>query len=378
MSKLLINENPLMVLPTLAVKIGLNEAILLQQVHYWIDPRINKNYINGKFWVYNTLDKWLSQFPFWSKSTLRRTIKNLEENNLLLSTNRVIKGFDQTKWYSINYDALEQLDLLSDSPVHNEHIEKSKMNKSVTQIEQIDLSRVSSSNMHIDHSQVFKVNRTYNRDTENTTENTTHTNSENNLSDFLQDYEDIINPNNTYKPVHLDKKRRETFTQILKNNFNCDRQKWKEFLELIANSGFLMGKVTSFKVHFDWLTREENIKKVLEGAYSARKEETVENADNVAKSINDNSELFLNSLNGKEKEVYLLLSELLGKGTFVSWLTRTKPYIDYTNNIFSVTCDSKFVKNWIQTNYNNQIQKALENLDVSGFKIRYNLASQES
>jgi len=34
MSNLLIQEVPLMVLPTLATKIGLNEAMFLQQLHY--------------------------------------------------------------------------------------------------------------------------------------------------------------------------------------------------------------------------------------------------------------------------------------------------------------------------------------------------------
>ena len=33
---LLISEPPLQVLPSLAVKIGLNEAIVLQQIHYWL------------------------------------------------------------------------------------------------------------------------------------------------------------------------------------------------------------------------------------------------------------------------------------------------------------------------------------------------------
>ena len=45
MSRLLINENPLQVLPTLAVKIGLNEAMILQQMHYWLNAYHNKNYI---------------------------------------------------------------------------------------------------------------------------------------------------------------------------------------------------------------------------------------------------------------------------------------------------------------------------------------------
>ena len=36
MSKLLINENPIMIQPTLVMKLGINQAIIIQQVHYWL------------------------------------------------------------------------------------------------------------------------------------------------------------------------------------------------------------------------------------------------------------------------------------------------------------------------------------------------------
>lgn len=37
MSKLLVkDEKPIMVMPKLAMKIGLYEAMILQQVHYWL------------------------------------------------------------------------------------------------------------------------------------------------------------------------------------------------------------------------------------------------------------------------------------------------------------------------------------------------------
>lgn len=35
-SKLLIDEEPLQVLPGLAAVIGLNEALVVQQLHYWL------------------------------------------------------------------------------------------------------------------------------------------------------------------------------------------------------------------------------------------------------------------------------------------------------------------------------------------------------
>lgn len=108
MSKLLINEVPLMCLPSLAVKIGLNEAIFIQQLHYWVDR--SKNIIDGRQWVYNTMADWSKQFPFWSQKTLSRTISNLEKQKLVISGNYNQKGYDRTKWYTIDYVALERLE----------------------------------------------------------------------------------------------------------------------------------------------------------------------------------------------------------------------------------------------------------------------------
>ena len=108
MSKLLINEVPLMCLPNLAVKIGLNEALFIQQLHYWVDR--SKNIIDGKQWVYNTIADWSKQFPFWSQKTLSRTISTLEKQGFVISGNYNQKGYDRTKWYTIDYDALERLE----------------------------------------------------------------------------------------------------------------------------------------------------------------------------------------------------------------------------------------------------------------------------
>lgn len=108
MSKLLINEVPLMCLPSLAVKIGLNEALFIQQLHYWVDR--SKNIIDGRQWVYNTMADWSNQFPFWSQKTLSRTISNLEKKKLVISGNYNQKGYDRTKWYTIDYLALEWLE----------------------------------------------------------------------------------------------------------------------------------------------------------------------------------------------------------------------------------------------------------------------------
>ncbi|MEL1193439.1 replication protein, partial [Staphylococcus epidermidis] len=56
MNNLLIDDYPILVLPKLATEIGLNEAIVLQQMHYWL-KKSNHNY-DGRRWIYNSFSEW--------------------------------------------------------------------------------------------------------------------------------------------------------------------------------------------------------------------------------------------------------------------------------------------------------------------------------
>lgn len=107
MSKLLINEPPLQVLPTLAKEIGLNEAIALQQLHYWLKHGI---WHKGQKWIYKPVHKWQSQdFPFWSEKTIRNVFKSLEKQDLILidklHSNRQVR----VNYYSINNKELQKI-----------------------------------------------------------------------------------------------------------------------------------------------------------------------------------------------------------------------------------------------------------------------------
>lgn len=102
----LLDEYPLVVLPSLAKKIGLNKAILLQQAHYWLQHTTQVQ--QGKKWFYKTHEEWQEEFPFWSISTIRRAISELEKDNLLVTGNFNQKKYDKTKWYTVNYQELYQ------------------------------------------------------------------------------------------------------------------------------------------------------------------------------------------------------------------------------------------------------------------------------
>ena len=105
MGNLLISEPPLQVLPSLAVKVGLNKAIVLQQFHYWLQR--SNNIRDGYKWIYNSFPNWNKQFPFWGLNTLKRAVNGLEKDGYLITANYNKAGFDRTKWYRIDYSKLD-------------------------------------------------------------------------------------------------------------------------------------------------------------------------------------------------------------------------------------------------------------------------------
>ena len=112
MSKLLFDESPLIVLPSLAKAIGLHEAILLQQLHYWLNNEKSGRVIDGVKWIYNTLGDWEAQLQCISPATISRAMHTLEEAGLIQIGNFNRVGFDRTQWYTINYDKMDLLHAL--------------------------------------------------------------------------------------------------------------------------------------------------------------------------------------------------------------------------------------------------------------------------
>lgn len=108
MSNLLLDDRPLVIQPKLAKLLGdLDEAVILQQIHYWLEKRLNIK--DGYSWVYNSMVDWNKQFPWLSLKTLKRKFKSLEDKGLLITENYNKAKFDRTKWYRIDYDAFSNL-----------------------------------------------------------------------------------------------------------------------------------------------------------------------------------------------------------------------------------------------------------------------------
>ena len=131
MSRLLINEPPLQVLPSLAKEIGLNEAIMLQQMHYWLLKSANE--FTGVKWFYKTLEEWQTEFPFWSVMTIRRTLGSLEKQKIIKIGNFNKKKFDKTKWYTIDYQRVNRRCVQNEQTNTRDYQESTTENNNVSE-----------------------------------------------------------------------------------------------------------------------------------------------------------------------------------------------------------------------------------------------------
>lgn len=130
MTKLLLDEAPLMVIPSLAVSIGLNESIVLQQLHYLTVGKFGK-VIDGRRYIYNTLEKWRDgYFPFWSVKTIQRTFEALEKAGYIISTQE--RSYYRQKLYALDYEKVAAIRTNCPHPSGQiVHMEQDKLSTSI-------------------------------------------------------------------------------------------------------------------------------------------------------------------------------------------------------------------------------------------------------
>ena len=290
MSKLLINEQPLQVLPSLANIIGLNEAIVLQQLHFFL--RISRNKISGRSWVYNTINDWQSEFSFWSVKTVQRTIENLEKSGLVVSTDKFNKmKMDKTKWYTIDYQKLSEiLPENEKTPFgQNDQMETPKKENAFGQNDQMTFGQNDQSNnqrnkninitpispngesANAEHSEVGGADKSYTDKKQNSIKV--------NYSAVAETYNDLVKELNSNLPLianpsQLSDKRKKAIkklAQVFIKRFEIDNDVESSLGEYIKDflrsaPSFYFGENNrGWKADFEYILRESTLDKVLEG-----------------------------------------------------------------------------------------------------------------
>lgn len=396
-SQLLINEPPLQVLPTLAQTIGLNEAIILQQIHYWLAPKLNQNFFNGRHWVRNTYEQWQSQFPFWGEKTIRRTISNLEESGILMSF--VTRDFKRFKYYSLDYNKL--VVLVADPDNNTQKLAVNQGTHPSGHIDLIELPKRADRGGQSDQVDLVNMTRSYDMDSENTnSENTLPPLSPPSTFSMVEKFEEEeeegklnIPQNSNSKSIlaskksheemleiwnqtvqckfylgrkaHLTPKRAELLNVLMESVFGHQMASWKDYCTLIENSRFLAGEnATRFKVTLDWALIPDNAYKVLEGAIYD-KPEPVRNPTTIL-SWEEFSEELVRILPSNKYllpwlKISLNLAKQIGQVKYKNWFSKVF-LSELTDTKAILLVEGNFTKDYIATNFFSEIKCAIQSL----------------
>ena len=156
----------------LANILGVDEAIVLHKIHYWINVNEKNgiNYKDGRYWTFNSLKQWNEKFfAFWSESKVKRIFASLENMGILIVGCFNKSKFDRTKWYSIDYAKLDEM-IRANNGQKMKECSASECDNGVNENETMDndnLSYCIGSDWH-DGSGQFDSNNT-NKNTNNTT-----------------------------------------------------------------------------------------------------------------------------------------------------------------------------------------------------------------
>ena len=86
-----------------AVKYGVNQAIILSNLYFWIEKNRanNKHYYDGKYWTYNSKKAFSELLPYMSERQIDYSLNKLIDSGLIIKGNYNKLKYDRTLWYSI-------------------------------------------------------------------------------------------------------------------------------------------------------------------------------------------------------------------------------------------------------------------------------------
>ena len=264
--------------------LGTKFAKFLSRLNYWLNKCGRKIENLPGLWIYNSIREWSKQLNC-SESTIKRIIKPLEEQNILLSKKVNAKRYDQTKWYSLNYEKLQFVLNTESSP---EIVTKKRTTqvtkKRTTRAMHIDPKRV----VQFDPMIIYNSRSNYNNNRNNYTNNfyirikeEKSYKKKKSTNEKVIDSNKIINQmvklwnqvfEHSMSPIiaYKNNMNKGKLLSILHNYFNGDLSYWQSYAKMVNSSQFLMGEKetkNNFKAFFSWLLQDSTIIAIKAGEY---------------------------------------------------------------------------------------------------------------
>ena len=287
---------------------GSRKAHFINRLIYWLSKcGRNINGLSGN-WIYNPTHEWANQLNC-SISTIKRLIKSLEEQGVIISKKVNAKKYNQTKWYSLNFNLLNNILTSQDT---KDNTVKNKWTNRLVQNEPINISNNRNNYTNISSNE-FKKKHSNSKEEkinfsnvlkERKAQKTKLTANETRLVEQMVDLwnEVFIYSLNPIKAYILKSNKKSLF-DVLNNHFEGDLAYWQNYAKMVNSSQFLMGEKETkknFKATFSWLIKPETIDKINAGEYGVGDREL--DMNNISKNIEEKKEEVVNKMDKKISE----------------------------------------------------------------------------
>lgn len=395
----------------IAKQIGVDSALFLQKIRYWLKKcgRI----IRGEkgVWIYNSLTAWKDQFPYMSEYKIRKSIKHLEDLGMIKSKKVNAAKWNHTKWYTINFEKYYSLaekipstqlnkkntnknnETTADSGRLKKSSDRSDENQQIINVQKNNYTNKNSLPLNSPLStpqkkenqeeRRGKIEKLEEANLSNQTKSTTKPTTQSDLKKTLQKgtnaeklpqacgergtphapdiqvAQKMLQVWNSKiakdTPTSLSKKRAKKLQQAFEKHFDSNLKDWEDFLGVILQSQFLLGNVTNFKISLDFAIDEERLLKIKEGTYHSCDEWSRVKAKQEQRLVI--SQIQNDLVDGTQwKDMKLALLSEFGEATFVSWFSKLK-FKGVENKALQLQTSSGFVKNYLDTHFSRKMQK---------------------
>jgi hypothetical protein len=226
----------------LAVEYGVTEAVLLNNIQYWIEKNKanDTNFFDGYYWTYNSTKALNTLFPYLSQRQIQNALKHLRNEGILQTGNYNKSTYDRTLWYAFTEKG--------ECIMQKCKMDYAEMSNGLCK----NVSPIPNNNTDI---------ITNNKDINYIT------------PDGFYDYQKIADLFNSIC-VSLPKVKilTETRKRAIRTANKQIKGDWEQFFTIVAQSDFLSGKSGKWKASFDWILKPANTVKILEGNYDNKKD----------------------------------------------------------------------------------------------------------
>lgn len=92
-----------------AVKVGVNAAVILEQLNWWIDKnrQNERHFHDGRYWTYNSVKSFKRSYPYMSEKAIRTAIGKLVDGGYVVEGDYNTDRYARPKWYAITAEGYE-------------------------------------------------------------------------------------------------------------------------------------------------------------------------------------------------------------------------------------------------------------------------------